>query len=136
MFKPVNITSLKLLLSRTVQSGWSIAVLVLVALVICGFYGRPAFLVWLLALTSVALLGFSLFLYELHLRLIKPVMHICRFARLWSWMIWVVATVFIGLSSYVAPTPTILILLEPLGMLTGILICLWVMRKGLLAWIQ
>lgn len=136
MFKFVDIISLKSFLFRAVRSGWAIAVLVLVALYICSAYGQPAFLVWWFALTSVVFLGFSLFLYELHLRLIKPVMHICRFARLWSWMIWVVALVFIGLSSLVAPTPTILILLEPLGVLTGILVCLWVKRKGLLAWIQ
>ncbi|ELM3734817.1 hypothetical protein ACW6AV_002337 [Edwardsiella piscicida] len=136
MFKFINGISLKSVLLRAIVSGWAIAVLVLVVLYICSAYGQPAFLVWWFALTGVVLLGFSLFLYELHLRLIKPVMHICRFARLWSWIIWVVALVFFGLPSLVAPTPTILILLEPLGVLTGILVCLWVKRKGLLAWIQ
>lgn len=136
MLKFVDTISLKSFLLRAVRSGWTIAVLVLVSLFICSAYGRPAFLVWWFALIGVALLEFSLFLYELPLRLIKPVMHICRFARLWSWMIWVVALVFIGLSSHFASTPVILILLEPLSALTGILVCLWVKRKGLLAWIQ
>ena len=135
MFKSFSCDWLKLALVQVLRSGWSIVILVGLSLFICSFTGRQAFMVWWLALSGVVLIGFSIFLGNLPYRLLKPEMHISRHARFWSWVIWVVG-VFLLLLSQLYASPLYLIFLSPVGAATGVLICMWVKRKGLLAWIQ
>ena len=135
MFKSFSCDWLKQALVQVLRSGWSIVILVGLSLFICSFTGRQAFMVWWLALSGVVLIGFSIFLGNLPYRLIKPEMHISRHARFWSWVILVVGG-FLLLLSQLYASPLYLIFLSPVGAATGGLICMWVKRKGLLAWIQ
>lgn len=135
MFKSINTDWLKPALLRVYQSGWTLLILVGLLLVFCNFHGRHAFLVWWLAFTGVVLIGFSIFLGNLPYRLIKPEMHVSRFASFWSWVIWGVGFILICLSPLYAE-PLYLLFLDPAGAALGVLFCQWVRRKGLLAWIQ
>jgi hypothetical protein len=135
VFKSFDTTWLKQALLRVCQSGWTILVLVGISMVLCNFHGRHAFLVWWLAFSGVVLIGFSIFLGNLPYRLIEPGRRISRYACFWAWLIWAVGGVCLALSPFFA-TPAILILLNPAGAFLGVLFCLWVSRKGLLAWIQ
>ncbi len=135
MFKSLNTGWLKLALLRVYHSGWTLVVLVGLSLLLCNFHGRNAFLVWWLSVSTVALIGFSAFLSELPYQLIKPEMHISRYAKLWSCLVWCVGMIILCLTPVFAD-PIGLIFFEPVGALTGVLFCFWISRKGLLAWIQ
>ncbi|EGP0948988.1 MULTISPECIES: hypothetical protein [Enterobacteriaceae] len=135
MFKSFDTTWLKQALLRVCQSGWTILVLAGISMFLCSFHGRPAFMVWWLAFSGVVLLGFSIFLGNLPYRLIQAERHLNRYAYFWSWVIWAGGFICLLLSSLYA-TPAILLLLFPAGAFLGVLFCLWVSRKGLLAWIQ
>ncbi|HFK4066921.1 TPA: hypothetical protein ACG1UU_004385 [Kluyvera ascorbata] len=135
MFKSFNFTWFKQALLRVSQSGWFVLALVVLSLVYCHVYGRQAFIVWWCAFSGVALIGFSVFLGNLPYRLLKPDMHISRFACFWSWLVWAVGVILISLSPIFAE-PLKLIWLAPVGAVDALLCCHWVSRKGLLAWIQ
>lgn len=135
MFKSFNTVWLKQALLLIARSGWTPLVLTVVSLCFCGLYGRSAFLAWWLAVSAAALIGFSIFLGELPYRLIKPEMLISKYAYLWSWVFWIAGMITLSLIPLFAE-PTRLLFFEPAGVLTGILFCCWVSRKGLLAWIQ
>lgn len=135
MFKSFNTVWLKQALILLSGSGWTPFVLAVVSLCVCGLYGGSAFLTWWLAASAVVLIGFSIFLGELPYQLIKPEMHISRYAYFWSWVFWGAGIIVIALIPVFAE-PMHLIFCEPAGALTGILVCFWGSRKGLLAWIQ
>ncbi|HFS8942374.1 TPA: hypothetical protein ACH1TP_002914 [Enterobacter roggenkampii] len=136
MFKSFNKAWLKQALLRILPSGWLLLALIVLSLVLCNAYGRQAFLVWWCAFSGVALIGFSIALGNLQpSRLLKPDTHIGRFAYFFAWLVWSVGVVFILLSPILAE-PLRLIGLPPLGAVTSVLFCRWVLRKGLLAWIQ
>lgn len=135
MFKSFNFTWFKQALLRVSQSGWFILALVVLSLVFCNIYGRQAFIVWWCTFSGVALIGFSVFLGNLPYRLLKPDMHISRFACFWSWLVWAVGVILISLSPIFAE-PLKLIWLNPVGAVAALLFCHWISRKGLLAWIQ
>lgn len=135
MFKSFDFTWFKQALLRVSQSGWFVLALVVLSLVFCNVFGRQAFIVWWCAFSGVALIGFSVFLGNLPYRLLKPDMHISRFACFWSWLVWAVGVILISLSPIFAE-PLKLIWLDPVGAVAALLCCHWVSRKGLLAWIQ
>lgn len=135
MFKSLNTDWLKLALLKVCQSGWTIIVLVGLSLLFCNFYGRQAFLVWWLAMSGIVLIGFSIALGNLPYRLIEPTMNISRYSYFWSWVVWGCGFALLIGSSLFADR-LILLLIAPVGALTGVTLCLWVSRKGLLKWIH
>lgn len=135
MFKSFNTEWLKLAVLRIYHSGWTLVVLVGLSLLLCNFHGRNAFLVWWMMLSGVLLIGFSIFLGNLPYRLIQPVKRINKLTFFCSWFIWVCGALLIALSPMYI-TALIIVWLEPLGALTGVLLCCWVSRKGLLKWIR